>query len=448
MFLKVKVVDGAEDKSDVQYRSLEFSSSTTGKMLVKAFKERYNLSDDEKAWGLFLRNEVPSTPSASSANLGRSWERESVLPPPNVRMGSGGKSLPTTTAITNTNPSDGVWLDLDRTLVSYGIKIRSIVELRSTLRPLKITDFDNQLFSKTIQITHSSTIKELLDVIAVRFLISNVSSYQLQVIKDGVPLWLDSEAKIFDALQGEDRLILRLRFVSPRELDCADPHFLDMLYVECRTSVIEGSHPTTLQQAVQFAALQMQITHSNYDPLTHVANFLDTKEFLPAEHRQVDLVEEDVYKEHRKLKGLKAREAKMRYAKLLSSLPSFGISYFPAKEKTEKSAHYDHDILVGVNFEFFLCLHPVSKVVLDKYPLKTQELKFDVHERTVEWTTPTHTVRRVQLSRALFVQLMSIHKGYVTRLTKKHSEEEPATLEPPIGSVHLSTSFVGDTSGD
>lgn len=431
MFLKVKVVDGAEDKSDVQYRSLEFTPATTGRMLVKTFKERYNLSEDEKAWGLFFRSESPSAPSSP---VTRPMNAE--IPPQTQRALSGAKL--------GQKPVDGIWLDPDRTLVSYGIKIRSIVEVRSTLRAIKITDLDNQLFSKTIQIAQSASIKELLEAIAIRFSISDISSYQLQVIKDKVPVWLESDARIADALQNqiEDRLILRLRFVSPRELDCSDPHFLDMLYVECRTSIIDGAHPTTLQQAVQFAALQMQITHSNYDPLTHVANFLDTKEYLPAEHRQVDLVEEDVYKEHRKLKGLKVREAKIKYAKLLSSLPSFGISYFVAREKTEKSAHYDHDILVGVNFESFLCLHPVTKVVLDRYPLQTQELKFDLLERTVEWVTPANAIRRVQLpTKTQMAQLVSVHKGYVGRFTKKRQQTEEELLIEPVGSVHLSTSF-------
>ena len=50
-----------------------------------------------------------------------------------------------------------------------------------------------------------------------------------------------------------------------------------------------------------------------------------------ADHRDIMLIEEDVFKEHRKLKDLKEPDAKARYTKGLTSLATNGITYVLAK---------------------------------------------------------------------------------------------------------------------
>lgn len=46
-------------------------------------------------------------------------------------------------------------------------------------------------------------------------------------------------------------------------------------FMQARNAVISGVHETTFEQTVQFAALNMQITYGNYDPLIHVAGFME-----------------------------------------------------------------------------------------------------------------------------------------------------------------------------
>jgi hypothetical protein len=74
-----------------------------------------------------------------------------------------------------------------------------VLEVRNALRSLKITDLDNNL-SKTIGISATSTVEQLLRIIAVRFSICDMSilQYSLQVMKNGRMVWLKRHERICD----------------------------------------------------------------------------------------------------------------------------------------------------------------------------------------------------------------------------------------------------------
>jgi len=293
------------------------------------------------------------------------------------------------------------WLDKEAALASYGIKHMDVLEVRNTFRSIKITDLDNNL-SKTIRISTTSTVQQLLDIIAVRFSICdlNILQYSLQVQRSSKLVWLKRSERICDVcVQGCHTLTLRQRFFESDDLKSNDPYAIHFMYLDSRQSIVNGSYPTTLQQALMFAALQMQITFRNYDPLVHVAGFLNISEFLPPAHREIILIEEDVYKEHRKLKDLKEAEAKTRYIRTLMSFPNYGLFYAPAKEKTEKSVAFDHDLLVGVNCEALLCLHPQTRKVLSTYHLHSfnlDTLVMDMEQNTIQWPHTNGTQRQFQ----------------------------------------------------
>ena len=76
-------------------------------------------------------------------------------------------------------------------------------------------------------------------------------------------------------------------FVTDSFVDIHRSAALHMLYLECKFAVVSGQYLTTLEHALQFAAWQLQIKDKDYDPLVHVAGFLNLAEFLPAPHRYV-----------------------------------------------------------------------------------------------------------------------------------------------------------------
>jgi hypothetical protein len=53
-----------------------------------------------------------------------------------------------------------------------------------------------------------------------------------------------------------------------------NPSLLHFSYLESRKRIISEEIPISFDQSIQFAALQMQITYKDYDPLIHIYNFL------------------------------------------------------------------------------------------------------------------------------------------------------------------------------
>eukprot|EP00462_Mataza_sp_D1_P025226 CAMPEP_0175146486 /NCGR_PEP_ID=MMETSP0087-20121206/15407_1 /TAXON_ID=136419 /ORGANISM="Unknown Unknown, Strain D1" /LENGTH=205 /DNA_ID=CAMNT_0016431457 /DNA_START=157 /DNA_END=771 /DNA_ORIENTATION=- len=181
--------------------------------LLDQFKERYNCTDSKTCtWGLFLP--APPDPNASSTtistqnstttsttttNSSSSSSMSNVQPQSPAAKGFSTPSFSPRAAAVSSHTldssvedgagadgsglqADGKWLDNDKTLSDYGIAMMTTLELRNTVRAIKITDLDNNL-SKTLRITITSTVKQLLTQIAGRFSICDVSplQYSLQV---------------------------------------------------------------------------------------------------------------------------------------------------------------------------------------------------------------------------------------------------------------------------
>jgi len=287
---------------------------------------------------------------------------------------------------TDEDDQKGMWLDNEASLQSHGLPQMAVLEFRNAMRLFTITDLEDNL-SKTMRVSNIGSVKHLLEEVSVRFSITNLDLYALQVIRDGVDhYWLNPEKRLSDQLMSADeRMVLRQRYFADADLESTDPYALHFMYLECREGVTKGDHPISMKQALTFAALQMQIAYRDYDPLIHVAGFLSIDVYLPLVYRTPPhsenieedmykgLLEEDIYAEHRKLKGLNETEAKRRYCKILTKFPTYGVNMVSAKEKTKNSRHFDHKILIGIRFDSVLCLHPVSKEVFSTYALDAMD---------------------------------------------------------------------------
>lgn len=58
------------------------------------------------------------------------------------------------------------------------------------------------------------------------------------------------------------------------DIDRSDPIALNLLYVQARDAILQGTHPVTKEEAVQFAALMCQILYGNHDPTKHKKGFI------------------------------------------------------------------------------------------------------------------------------------------------------------------------------
>jgi len=99
-------------------------------------------------------------------------------------------------------------------------------------------------------------------------------------------------------------------------------------------AIMEGHHPCTEDEAVNFAALAMQVSIGDFDPQRKK---IDLTPFLPPAHmKNLKKLEPLVLKAHKNFVGTPSDHAKFRYVQLARSLKTFGITFFDCRQKTKR----------------------------------------------------------------------------------------------------------------
>jgi len=135
------------------------------------------------------------------------------------------------------------------------------------------------------------------------------------------------------------------------------------------------------EEAVQLAATLFQINFGDHNPNIHKPGFLkpqDLRFFLPPECLEAwgltfQKVEKMIYKDHRKLRGIKEVYAKFRYVQLCRSLKTFGAIFFPVKPLKDRShpllQRENGPLLLGFSRKCILLLTVKTKKFLSETPL-------------------------------------------------------------------------------
>lgn len=75
--------------------------------------------------------------------------------------------------------------------------------------------------------------------------------------------------------ENEPVLLRRKFFFSDGNIDSHDPVQLNLLYVQARDAVLDGTHPVTQDLACQLAGIQTHIQFGDYNPSKHKPPFLE-----------------------------------------------------------------------------------------------------------------------------------------------------------------------------
>jgi hypothetical protein len=93
----------------------------------------------------------------------------------------------------------------------------------------------------------------------------------------GAVNWVDHSKTLRE--QGIDEaetvLLRRKYFFSDGNVDSRDPVQLNLLFVQARDSILNGTHPVTLDQACAFAGIQCQAQFGDYVETKHKPGFLE-----------------------------------------------------------------------------------------------------------------------------------------------------------------------------
>ncbi|XP_059845522.1 talin-1 isoform X2 [Hypanus sabinus] len=303
--------------------------------------------------------------------------------------------------LSDEDPKKGIWLESGKALDYYMLRNGDTLDYKRKQRPLKIRMLDGSI--KTVMVDDSKIVSDMLMTICARIGITNHDEYSLvhetleekkeemtgtlkkdktlhrddkkmeklkqKLHTDDDLNWLDHGRTLRE--QGVDEnetLLLRRKFFySDQNVDSRDPVQLNLLYVQARDDILNGSHPVSFDKACDFAGYQCQIQFGPHNEQKHKPGFLDLKEFLPKEYIK-QKGEKRIFMTHKNCGNMSEMEAKVLYVKLARSLKTYGVSFFLVKEKM-KGKNKLVPRLLGITKESVMRVDEKTKEVIQEWSL-------------------------------------------------------------------------------
>uniref|UniRef100_A0A4W5PB56 Talin 2 n=1 Tax=Hucho hucho TaxID=62062 RepID=A0A4W5PB56_9TELE len=376
--------------------------------------------------------------------------------------------------LSDDDPRKGIWLESGRTLDYYMLRNGDVLEYKKKQRPQKIKMLDGAV--KTIMVDDSKTVGELLVTICSRIGITNYEEYSLiqEVVeekkedghgtgtlkKDRTLLrderkmeklkaklhtdddlnWLDHSRTFREqGVEESEMLLLRRKFFySDQNVDSRDPVQLNLLYVQARDDILNGSHPVSFDKACEFAGIQAQIQFGPHVEHKHKTGFLDLKEFLPKEYIKQRGSEKKIFVDHKTCGEMTEIESKVKYVKLARSLPTYGVSFFLVKEKM-KSKNKLVPRLLGITKESVMRVEEKTKDVVQEWPLTTvKRWAASPKSFTLDFGEYQESYYSVQTTEG--EQISQLIAGYIDIILKKKQSKDRFGLEGDEESTMLEES--------
>ncbi|XP_078388745.1 talin-2 isoform X2 [Cetorhinus maximus] len=374
--------------------------------------------------------------------------------------------------LSDDDPRKGIWLESGRTLDYYMLRNGDILEYKKKQRPQKVRMLDGAV--KTVMIDDSKTVGELLVPICSRIGITNYEEYSLiqdtieEKKEDGTATlkkdrtllrdekkmeklkaklhtdddlnWLDHSRTFRE--QGVDEnetLLLRRKFFySDQNVDSRDPVQLNLLYVQARDDILNGSHPVSFEKACEFGGFQAQIQFGPHVEHKHKPGFLDLKEFLPKEYIKQRSAEKKIFQEHKNCGEMTEIEAKVKYVKLARSLRTYGVSFFLVKEKM-KGKNKLVPRLLGITKDSVMRVDEKTKEVMQEWSLTTvKRWAASPKSFTLDFGEYQESYYSVQTTEG--EQISQLIAGYIDIILKKKQSKDRFGLEGDEESTMLEES--------
>lgn len=94
--------------------------------------------------------------------------------------------------------------------------------------------------------------------------------------EDGVH-WVDHSKTLREQgiVESDILLLKRKYFISDANIDSRDPIQLNLLYQQAKEAILNGTHPVRMENACEFASLQVQVQFGDHRETVHKPGFLE-----------------------------------------------------------------------------------------------------------------------------------------------------------------------------
>uniref|UniRef100_A0A8C2DHT6 Talin 1 n=1 Tax=Cyprinus carpio TaxID=7962 RepID=A0A8C2DHT6_CYPCA len=261
--------------------------------------------------------------------------------------------------LSDEDPKKGIWLEAGKALDYYMLR-NGVISIKYFLYSL-VRDVGEEKKEET-----TGTLKKDKTLLRDD---KKMEKLKQKLHTDDELNWLDHGRTLREqGVEESEMLLLRRKFFySDQNVDSRDPVQLNLLYVQARDDILNGSHPVSFDKACEFAGFQCQIQFGDHNESKHKPGFLDLKEFLPKEYIK-NKGEKRIFQAHKNCQNMTEIEAKVSYVKLARSLKTYGVSFFLVKEKM-KGKNKLVPRLLGITKECVMRVDEKTKEVIQEWSL-------------------------------------------------------------------------------
>uniref|UniRef100_A0AAV2M6H6 FERM domain-containing protein n=1 Tax=Knipowitschia caucasica TaxID=637954 RepID=A0AAV2M6H6_KNICA len=184
--------------------------------------------------------------------------------------------------------------------------------------------------------------RELLDLVASHFNLKEKEYFGLCFIDDtGQRNWLQLDRKVLDhafaKTSGNLELKFLVRFFIERITYLKDNITVELFFLNAKSLVYNETIEVESGHVFKLAALALQEAKGDYESCETSRSNLKQLPVLPTrvlrEHPSLTYCEDRVIEHYKKFKGLSRGQAIVKYLALVESLPTYGVHYYPVKDK-------------------------------------------------------------------------------------------------------------------
>ncbi|XP_038551403.1 FERM domain-containing protein 4B isoform X4 [Micropterus salmoides] len=186
--------------------------------------------------------------------------------------------------------------------------------------------------------------RELLDLVASHFNLKEKEYFGLCFIDDtGQNNWLQLDRKVLDhdfsKTAGPLELKFLVRFYIEKITFLKENPTVELFFLNAKSLVFNETIEVESENVFKLAAFALQEAKGDYTSAETARSDLKQLPVLPTrvlrEHPSLNYCEDKVIEHYKKLKGLTRGQAIVQYLALVESLPTYGVHYYPVKDKQE-----------------------------------------------------------------------------------------------------------------
>ncbi|KAM4741049.1 FERM domain-containing protein 4B isoform 2-T4 [Anableps anableps] len=184
--------------------------------------------------------------------------------------------------------------------------------------------------------------RELLDLVASHFNLKEKEYFGLCFVDDnGLNNWLQLDRKVLDhafsKTSGPLEIKFLVRFYVEKITLLKENTTVELFFLNAKSLVFNETIEVESEHVFKLAAFALQEAKGDYSSSEAAASDLKQLPVLPTrvlrEHPSLNYCEEKVIEHYKKLKGVTRGQAIVKYLALVESLPTYGVHYYPVKDK-------------------------------------------------------------------------------------------------------------------